>query len=271
MLQVSDNIPMATIPLHLLTGKSANKRLMWTWCAMSATDVVLLNHGHTETSATKLKRVQFPTIQHLELPRPGWLRAFTDIISRCFVLWGCFQHSLWRAKPFCFLFFCFFRKSGTISSGVHRLFEGQGRKEGHFSTHFGSQEGTLAHFGSQEGTLVCVLAPKRAVYHVLTSHGGSLICYANLEGTLACFFSSQEAVFNNWATRAPPTPCEHYWSGYIQSQWWKAIRRKFARPWQSPQQTAVWVGNLFSLYSTALHRLPFIFLDHLKWKINSVS
>ena len=39
--------------------------------------------------------------------------------------------------------------------GVRRLFEGQGRREGHFSMRFGSQEGTLAH----------VLAPKRAVWH----------------------------------------------------------------------------------------------------------
>ena len=31
------------------------------------------------------------------------------------------------------------------TSGVHRLFEGQGRKEGHFSMCFGFQEGTLAH------------------------------------------------------------------------------------------------------------------------------
>ena len=68
------------------------------------------------------------------------------------------------------------------NSGVHRLFEEQGQKEGHFSTHF----------GSQEGTLVCVFAPKRAVYYVLTSQGGSLVCFANQEGTLACFFGSQE-------------------------------------------------------------------------------
>ena len=39
------------------------------------------------------------------------------------------------------------------SSGVRRLFEGQGRKEGHFSAHFGSQEGTLAH----------IMAPRRAL------------------------------------------------------------------------------------------------------------
>ena len=67
-------------------------------------------------------------------------------------------------------------------SGVHSLFEGQEWKEGHFSTCF----------GSQEGTLVCVLAPKRAVYHVLTSQGGSLVCFANQEGTLARVFGSQE-------------------------------------------------------------------------------
>ena len=48
---------------------------------------------------------------------------------------------------------------------MHRLLEGQGRKEGHFSACFGSQEGTLAH----------VLAPERIVYHVLTSQGGSLV------------------------------------------------------------------------------------------------
>ena len=70
----------------------------------------------------------------------------------------------------------------VIVSGVRRLFEGQGRKEGHFSTRFGSHEGTLAR----------VLAPKRAVYHVLTSQGGSLVCFANQDGTLARFFGSQE-------------------------------------------------------------------------------
>ena len=75
--------------------------------------------------------------------------------------------------------------SSGLNSGVHRLFEAQGRKEGHFSACFGSQEGSLScfnqprgqfsvfcqprgHFsmlfGSQEGTLVGVLAPKRALY-----------------------------------------------------------------------------------------------------------
>ena len=39
------------------------------------------------------------------------------------------------------------------TSGVHRLFEGQGRKEGHFSVCFGFHEGTLAR----------VLASKKAL------------------------------------------------------------------------------------------------------------
>ena len=46
--------------------------------------------------------------------------------------------------------------------------------------------------GEKKGNLARVLAPKRAVYHVLTSQGGSLVCFANHEGTLACFFVSQE-------------------------------------------------------------------------------
>ena len=46
--------------------------------------------------------------------------------------------------------------------------------------------------GEKKGTLARVLAPKRAVYHVLTSQGGSLVCFANQEGTLARFFGSQE-------------------------------------------------------------------------------
>ena len=63
---------------------------------------------------------------------------------------------------------------------MHILFEGQGRKEGHFSARFDSKEGTLVH----------VLASKRAVYHVLTSQGGSFVCFVYQEGTLACFFGS---------------------------------------------------------------------------------
>ena len=56
---------------------------------------------------------------------------------------------------------------------MHRLFEGQGRKEGHFSARFVSQEGSLSCltsqvdslvcFNNQEGTLVRVLAPRRAL------------------------------------------------------------------------------------------------------------
>ena len=50
----------------------------------------------------------------------------------------------------------------------------------------------LRGMGKKKGTLARVLAPKRALYHVLTSQGGSLVCFANQEGTLACFFGSQE-------------------------------------------------------------------------------
>ena len=46
--------------------------------------------------------------------------------------------------------------------------------------------------GKKKGTLARVLGPKRAVYHVLTSQGGSLVCFANQEATLARFFGSQE-------------------------------------------------------------------------------
>ena len=42
--------------------------------------------------------------------------------------------------------------------------------------------------GEKKGTLARVLAPKRALYHVLTSQGGSLVGFANQEGTLAHVF-----------------------------------------------------------------------------------
>ena len=47
-------------------------------------------------------------------------------------------------------------------------------------------------FVSQEGTLARVFAPRRAVYHVLTSQGGRLVCFTKQEGTLARFFGSKE-------------------------------------------------------------------------------
>ena len=74
----------------------------------------------------------------------------------------------------------------ALHSSVHRLFEGQGRKEGHFSARFGSQEGTLAH----------VFARKSAVYHILTSQGVSLMCFVNQEGTYAHFFWLPRGHFN---------------------------------------------------------------------------
>ena len=79
------------------------------------------------------------------------------------------------------------------SSGVHRLFEGQGRKEGHFSAFWLPKGQFGMRFGSLEGTLACILAPKRAVYHVLTSQAGSLVCFANQGGTLTHFLGSQES------------------------------------------------------------------------------
>ena len=52
-------------------------------------------------------------------------------------------------------------------SGVHRLFEGQERKEGHFSTCFGFQEGTLR----------CLLSPQE----------GSLLCFNQTRGQFSVF------------------------------------------------------------------------------------
>ena len=65
-----------------------------------------------------------------------------------------------------------------------------------------------AHFlksrGQTKGNLAHVLAPKRAVYHLLTSQGCSLVCFANHEGTLAHVLAPRRALqrmfFSNWAT-----------------------------------------------------------------------
>ena len=57
--------------------------------------------------------------------------------------------------------------------------------------------------------LACVLAPKRAlklvflppkraVYHVLTSQGGSLVCFANQEGTLARVLIPRRALYRTF-------------------------------------------------------------------------
>ena len=55
--------------------------------------------------------------------------------------------------------------------------------------------------GEKKGTLASVLAPKRAVYHVLTSQGGSLVCFANQEGTLARFVSQEGTLAHVLAPR----------------------------------------------------------------------
>ena len=46
----------------------------------------------------------------------------------------------------------------VANSGVCRLFEGQGWKEGHFSTHIGTQEGTLAHVFHRLPLLIALIA-----------------------------------------------------------------------------------------------------------------
>ena len=73
-------------------------------------------------------------------------------------------------------------KCAPSCSGVHRLFEGQGQKGGHFSARFGSQEGTLAR----------VFASKRAVYNFLTSQGGQFSVFFQLRGHFSARFDSQE-------------------------------------------------------------------------------
>ena len=46
----------------------------------------------------------------------------------------------------------------------------------------------------RKGTLVCVLAPKRAVYYVLTSQVGSLVYFANQEGILVHILAPKRAL-----------------------------------------------------------------------------
>ena len=47
---------------------------------------------------------------------------------------------------------------------------------------------------TEEVTLVHILAPMRAVYHVLASQGGSLVCFANQEGTLTHVLAPKRAL-----------------------------------------------------------------------------
>ena len=87
-----------------------------------------------------------------------------------------------------------------MGSGVHRLFEGQVQKEGHFSTRFGSQEGTLASvLAPQEGSLSCFEQPRGqfSVYCQPRGHFGTLFWlpgghfsarFGSQEGTLAHVF-----------------------------------------------------------------------------------
>ena len=60
---------------------------------------------------------------------------------------------------------------------------------------FVHQEGTLAHILAPKRALECAFLPqKRAVYHALTSQGGSLVCFANQEGTLAYVLAPKRAL-----------------------------------------------------------------------------
>ena len=63
--------------------------------------------------------------------------------------------------------------SALWNSGMHRLFDGQGQKEGHFSAIFGSQEGTLAQvLAPRAGSWTCFNQP-RGQFTVL-GHFGTL-------------------------------------------------------------------------------------------------
>ena len=116
----------------------------------------------------------------------------------------------------------------TSNSGLHRLFEGQGQKEGHFSMHFSSQKGSLScfnqpwgqfsvfcqprghfdmlfrfprvyfstRFGSQERTLAQVLAPRRALKRTFWLPGGHFIaCFGFQEGTLSHVLAPRRALY----------------------------------------------------------------------------
>ena len=73
------------------------------------------------------------------------------------------------------------------ASGVHRLFEGQGRKERHLSVRFCSQEGTFA----------CVLSPKKALLHVFCLPRGHFsVCFGSQEGTLAHVLAPKRALLH---------------------------------------------------------------------------
>ena len=71
-------------------------------------------------------------------------------------------------------------------SGVHRLFEGHGQKEGHFRVCFGSQEGTLARvFATQNGTWACFNQPWGQFSVFCQPRGHFSTQFGCQEGTLA--------------------------------------------------------------------------------------
>ena len=70
----------------------------------------------------------------------------------------------------------FYFKSANTTSGVHRLFEGQGWKEkkGHIQRTLATEEGTLALVFATQGSILSCF-----------NEGGSLVGFADQEGTLA--------------------------------------------------------------------------------------
>ena len=73
-----------------------------------------------------------------------------------------------------------------LHSGVHSLFEVQGRKEGHFNVHSGFQEGTLARvFATQEGSLSCFNEPRGQFSVICQPRWHFSVRFGSQEGTLA--------------------------------------------------------------------------------------
>ena len=72
-------------------------RLLYRWVIGSVISHLLLCSKtailvwHSFQVFNKLKQVQLPMIQHLEIPGPGWLRTFINIhyIAKC-IRWECF-------------------------------------------------------------------------------------------------------------------------------------------------------------------------------------
>ena len=82
--------------------------------------------------------------------------------------------------------------SRKLGSGVHRLFEGQGQKEGHFSARFGSQEGSLSCFNQPWGQFSVFCQPR----------GHFSVRFGSQEGTLTWY----RDFFSGWTLVIPSSP-----------------------------------------------------------------